>query len=111
MRTPARASFWYARSYSPPSFSPQTWTPTPRSAAFDQRVLHGLVTPEVPAGTAPAAGAAPETWILHPVAASSTTARDAAAGRALRRNMDGILLSGPREPLPGRLLIYPGREK
>src|ERR1700748_610659 len=55
-----------------------------------------LVTPEVPAWTAPEVGAAPETWILQPVAASSTTARDAAAGRALRRNMDGILLSGAR---------------
>ena len=63
-----------------------------------------LVTPEVPACTAPAVetpsavevplGSAAETWILHPVTASRTTARDATAGRALRRNMDGILLSG-----------------
>src|SRR5205823_10227249 len=43
---------------------------------------------------------AAETWTLHPVTASSTTARDAAVVRALRRNMDGILLSGTASRCP-----------
>src|SRR5205085_11547937 len=74
-----------------------------------------LVTPEVPACTAPAVevppGSAPETWILHPVTASSTTASDAAAERALRRNMTGSSYRGPRTvawspsqlPSPGKV--------
>src|SRR6266700_1009655 len=65
--------------------------PAPGSTISDP----ALVTPEAPACTAPAVEAsAAETWTLHPVTASSTTARDAAAVRALRRNMDGILLTG-----------------
>src|SRR5215470_13272491 len=77
------------------------------------------VTPEVPSCTALAVEtpAGPElTWTLHPAAASSTTARDTAAGRALRRSMDGVLLSGnafrgtlaagwpfPHLPVPGKI--------